>query len=163
MAARAKIDDPPSPIRDTEMNATDTMLAELQARRPGMSLDRKFYTDPEFYRLDLETLFYRDWLFAGHDCEIPAPGDYFTIQIGDYPVIVLRGRDGAIRALHNTCRHRGSRICAAAKGSVVKLVCPYHNWTYELDGRLRYARDMGAEFDAKAHGLKPVPSHNAHS
>ena len=91
MAARAKIDDPPSPIRDTEMNATDTMLAELQARRPGMSLDRKFYTDPEFYRLDLETLFYRDWLFAGHDCEIPAPGDYFTIQIGDYPVIVLRG------------------------------------------------------------------------
>ena len=55
-------------------------------------------------------------------------------------VLVVRGHDGAMRAFHNTCRHRGSRICAAAKGSVVRLVCPYHNWTYELDGRLRYAR-----------------------
>ena len=71
------------------MNATDTMLAELQARQPGTSLDRKFYTDPEFYRLDLETLFYRDWMFAGHDCEIPAPGDYFTIQIGDLTVVLI--------------------------------------------------------------------------
>ena len=137
--ARAR-DDPPSSIRDAQMNATDVMLAEFQARRPGMSLDRKFYTDPEFYRLDLETLFYRDWLFAGHDCEIPAPGDYFTIQIGDYPIIVLRGRDGAIRALHNTCRHRGSRICSAAKGAAKRLVCPYHQWTYDLDGSLIRAR-----------------------
>ena len=73
------------------MNTTETMLAELQARRAGMSLDRKFYTDPEFYRLDLETIFYRDWMFAGHDCEIPTPGDYFTMQIGDYPIIVAAG------------------------------------------------------------------------
>ena len=127
---------PPSPNRDAEMNAPELMLAELQARRAGMSLDRRFYTDPEFYRLDLETIFYRDWMFAGHDCEIPAPGDYFTMQIGDYPIIVLRGRDGAIRAHHNSCRHRGSRICPAAKGAVKRLVCPYHQWTYDLDGSL---------------------------
>ena len=161
MAARAKIDDPPSPIRDTEMNATDTMLAELQARRPGMSLDRKFYTDPEFYRLDLETLFYRDWLFAGHDCEIPAPGDYFTIQIGDYPVIVVRGRDGAIRALHNTCRHRGSRICSAPKGAAKRLVCPYHQWTYDLDGSLIRARQQDGRVDKTQSGLKPVRCESA--
>ena len=74
------------------MNAKDAMLAELKARNPSRSLGQKFYTDPDFYRLDLETIFYRDWLFAGHDCEIPAPGDYFTLQIGDYPIIVLRGR-----------------------------------------------------------------------
>src|SRR5271155_4763483 len=110
------------------MNATDTMLSELQARRPGMRLDRKFYPDPESYRLDPETLFYRAWLFAGHDCEIPAPGDYFTIQIGDYPVIVLRGRDGSIRALHNTCRHRGSRICSAPKGAGKRLLSPPPSW-----------------------------------
>ena len=132
------------------------MLAELQARRAGMSLDRRFYTDPEFYRLDLETIFYRDWMFAGHDCEIPAPGDYFTMQIGDYPIIVLRGRDGAIRALHNSCRHRGSRICPAAKGAVKRLVCPYHQWTYDLDGSLIRARHADPELDKTQFGLKPV-------
>jgi Rieske 2Fe-2S family protein len=138
------------------MNAQTEMLAELKSRRPGHTLPRKFYTDPSFFQLDLEAIFYREWLFAGHDCELPAPGAFFTLQVGEYPIVVVRSDDGAIRAFHNTCRHRGSRICAAAKGSVVKLVCPYHNWTYELDGRLRYARDMGADFDAKAHGLKPV-------
>ena len=73
------------------MNAKDAMLAELKTRNPALSLGQKFYTDPDFYRLDLETIFYRDWLFAGHDCEIPDPGDYFTLQIGDYPIIVVRG------------------------------------------------------------------------
>ena len=161
MAAMAKIHDPPSSIRESEMNATDIRLAELQARRPGMSLDRKFYCDPEFYRLDLETIFYRDWLFAGHDCEIPAPGDYFTIQIGDYPVMVLRGRDGSIRALHNTCRHRGSRICSAARGAVKRLVCPYHQWTYDLDGALIRARQQDGRIDKAEAGLKPVRCESA--
>ena len=138
------------------MNAQTEMLSELKSRRPGHTLPRKFYTDPSFFQLDLDAIFYREWLFAGHDCELAAPGAFFTLQVGEYPIVVVRSDDGAIRAFHNTCRHRGSRICAAAKGSVVKLVCPYHNWTYELDGRLRYARDMGADFDAKAHGLKPV-------
>ena len=152
---------PPPPIRDAEMNTTNTMLAELEARRPGMSLDRKFYTDPEFHRLDLETLFYRDWLFAGHDCEIPAPGDYFTMQIGDYPIIVIRGRDGEIRALHNTCRHRGSRVCPAAKGAAKRLVCPYHQWTYDLDGSLIRARHQDGGIDKAQFGLKPVHCESA--
>jgi len=146
--------------RDTDMNANDTMLAELQVRHPGMSLDRRFYTDPEFYRLDLETIFYRDWVFAGHDCEIPAPGDYFTTQIGDYPIIILRGRDGSIHALHNSCRHRGSRICAAAKGKAKRLVCPYHQWTYDLDGSLIRARHADGGLDKSRLGLKPVPCEN---
>ena len=141
---------------DTKMSATDAMLAELQGRRPGMSLDRKFYADPGFYRLDLETIFYRDWLFAGHDCEIPAPGDYFTMQVGDYPIIVVRGRDGTIGALHNSCRHRGSRICPAARGSAKRLVCPYHQWTYDLDGSLIRARHADGDLDKAQFGLKPV-------
>jgi glycine betaine catabolism A len=142
------------------MNATDNMLAELQARRSGMSLDRKFYTDPDFYRLDLETIFTRDWMFAGHDCEIPGPGDYLTMQIGDYSVIVLRGRDGSIRGLHNTCRHRGSRICSAPKGTSKRLVCPYHQWTYDLDGSLIRARKMDSGLDKTKLGLKPVHCEN---
>jgi Rieske 2Fe-2S family protein len=133
------------------------MLAALEARRDGFGLDQKFYVDPEFYRLDLETIFYREWLFVGHDCELRRPGDYFTVEIGAYPIIVVKSGDGSIRAFHNSCRHRGSRICSAAKGSAVRLVCPYHNWSYDLDGRLLFARDMGQDFDRKAFALKPVP------
>jgi Rieske 2Fe-2S family protein len=136
------------------MNAQDAMLAELKTRDPGLSLGQKFYTDPDFYRLDLETIFYRDWLFAGHDCEIPAPGNYFTLQIGDYPILIVRGHDGSVRALHNSCRHRGSRICAAPRGAVKRLVCPYHQWTYDLSGELIRTRHMDAAIDKTQSGLK---------
>jgi Rieske 2Fe-2S family protein len=136
------------------MSAKDAMLAELKSRNPGLSLGQKFYTDPDFYRLDLETIFYRDWLFAGHDCEIPAPGDYFTLQIGDYPILIVRDRDGSARALHNSCRHRGSRICAEPRGAVKRLVCPYHQWTYDLSGELIRTRHMDAAIDKAESGLK---------
>ncbi len=138
------------------MNARDAMLAKFQHRNSGYSLDREFYTDPGFYQLDLENIWYRDWLFVGHDCELPKPGSYITVQVGDYPVIVVRDRQQTIRAFHNACRHRGSRICSAAKGTAAKLVCPYHQWTYELDGRLLFARDMGPDFKPADFGLKPI-------
>ena len=77
----------------------------------------------------------------------PSRGHYLTLQIGDYPVIVLRSDDGEILAFHNTCRHRGSRVCTAAKGKAARLVCPYHQWSYGLDGRLIRGRRMGEGFD----------------
>jgi glycine betaine catabolism A len=138
------------------MNVRDAMLAKFQQRKSGYSLDREFYADPNFYRLDLENIWYRDWLFVGHDCELPKPGSYVTLQVGDYPVLVVRDGQKNIRAFHNSCRHRGSRICSAAKGTAAKLVCPYHQWTYELDGRLLFARDMGADFKPAEFGLRPV-------
>src|SRR3546814_14796209 len=70
--------------------------------------------------------------------------------------VIVRGADGVVRAFHNTCRHRGSRICQKDRGSAARLVCPYHQWTYDLEGRLLFARDMGPAFDPSAHGLKPV-------
>jgi Rieske 2Fe-2S family protein len=136
------------------MDARDEMLAELRNRRPGRTLTRKFYSDPGFYQLDVDNIWRREWLFAGHDCEAQKPGDYFTLQVADHPILVVRGRDGALRAFHNSCRHRGSRICSAEKGSAARLVCPYHNWSYELDGRLLFARDMGPGFDRTHLGLK---------
>jgi Rieske 2Fe-2S family protein len=132
------------------------MLERLQRRRPATPLERDFYTSQADYQIDLEMIWYRDWLFVGHDCEIRNPGQYLTVQVGEYPVIVVRDRDGGVRAFHNSCRHRGSRICADAHGSAPRLVCPYHQWTYALDGRLLAARDMGADFDKTRHGLKPV-------
>jgi len=138
------------------MDAKSEMRSELRARRAGHALPRRLYVDPAFFALDLENIWYKEWLFAGHDCEIPKAGDYLTLRVGDYPVIVVRGRDGVIRALHNSCRHRGSRICPTERGSASRLVCPYHNWSYELDGSLLFARDMGPDFDRKQHGLKRV-------
>lgn len=128
----------------------------LATRKVGYALERPFYTNPGIFEADLETISYRDWLFAIPACELEKPGSYVTHKVGAYRVILVRGQDGTIRAFHNSCRHRGSIICKGAKGNVPKLVCPYHQWTYELDGRLFWARDMGPGFDAKAHGLKPV-------
>ncbi len=138
------------------MNARDALLSRLRLRKPETALDRDFYCSLADYQVELELIWYRDWLFVGHDCEIPKAGNFFTVQIGEYPIIVLRDRDGALRALHNSCRHRGSRICAAERGSVARLVCPYHSWTYHLDGRLFAARDMGKDFDKSKFGLKAV-------
>ncbi len=138
------------------MSARQDFLALLQARRPGFSLPRPFYTDPALFQLDLETIHYRQWFFAGHDCEIETAGDYFTLQLGAYPVVVLRDRDGSIKAFHNSCRHRGSRVCTAERGRAKRLICPYHQWVYDLDGSLKKARHMGEDFDTGPFGLKPV-------
>ncbi len=138
------------------MNMKSRMLEQLRTAPRDFSLPQAFYTDQAYYQVDLEEIFYREWLFIGHDCEIPAPGNYFTVQVGAYPVIIVRGKDARIQAFHNVCRHRGSRVCKAEKGKSAKLVCPYHQWTYELDGKLLFARDMGTSFDKANYGLKPV-------
>src|ERR1700733_9736776 len=140
----------------TSMTARDTMLSRLRGRNLETALERDFYCSPEDYQVDLDMIWYRDWLFVGHDCEVSNPGNYLTVQVGEYPVVVLRDRDGGLRAFHNTCRHRGSRICSAERGSSPRLVCPYHQWTYALDGRLLAARDMGSEFDKSQPGLRPA-------
>ncbi len=138
------------------MDIRSEVLRRIRNRREGYSLDQAFYIDQDYYKLDLETIWYRDWLFIGHDCEIPRAGNYFTVQVGDYPVVITRDRQGVIRALHNSCRHRGSRVCTQHKGASAKLVCPYHQWTYELDGTLLFARHMAEDFDKSQHGLKKV-------
>jgi phenylpropionate dioxygenase-like ring-hydroxylating dioxygenase large terminal subunit len=137
---------------DAEARARDL----LTRQRPGYSLDQAFYVDPDLFALDLERIHYRDWLYAIPACAVPKPGSYVTHRVGAYGLMIVRGQDGQIRAFHNTCRHRGSIICKGASGHVPKLVCPYHQWTYELDGRLLWARDMGDDFDPEAHGLKPI-------
>jgi transposase len=86
----------------------------LARRRPGYALEQVFCTDPEIFRADMETIFYRDWLFVAPACELPKSGSYITHQVGDYGVIIVRGADGEIRAVHNACRHRGSILCKAA-------------------------------------------------
>jgi stachydrine N-demethylase len=139
------------------MMLTDQQRLELlQRHKRGYALEQAFYADPGIYKLDLETFFYRDWLFAIPACELEKPGSYVTHKVGDYGIIIVRDEEGQVRAFHNTCRHRGSVLCKSARGNGPKLVCPYHQWTYELNGDLLWARDMGVDFDPSQHGLKPV-------
>lgn len=128
----------------------------LDERKPGFSLPQDFYLSPDIFALEMEAIFAADWIFACNGSEIARPGDFVTLEIGDNSVIVLRDRNGLIRAYHNTCRHRGSRLCNAEAGRVTRLTCPYHQWVYELDGRLLRARQMPEGFDTAPYGLAEV-------
>jgi Rieske 2Fe-2S family protein len=130
------------------------------AYRPGGPLERRFYVSSEVLKADLDRIWRRHWLFAGLACAIPRAGDWFTFEVGDDAIIVVRGRDGAIRAFHNTCRHRGARLCNEESGSAKLLVCPYHAWTYDLDGRLRTATEAAFGVKREALGLLPVQVRN---
>ncbi|MEI4488515.1 aromatic ring-hydroxylating dioxygenase subunit alpha [Frigidibacter sp. MR17.14] len=128
----------------------------LQERQRGFSLPGAFYVDDDMFEADLEAVFATDWLFAGSVAEIRGPGDYITMEIGRDSIVILRDREGEVRAFFNTCRHRGSRLCLHETGRANRIVCPYHQWVYELDGSLINARQMPEGFDRASHGLHPV-------
>ena len=138
------------------MDASVRMLDLLHARRPHFSLQREFYSDPELYALEMEHIWRRSWIFVGHSCEVSEPGRWIRVDIGNDSLIILRDRQRQIVALHNVCRHRGARICLEASGRSSRLVCPYHQWSYDLDGRLVRARHMGEGFDTAGIGLRPA-------
>ena len=128
----------------------------LDIYQPGIGLPQDFYRSESIFNAEMEAIWYRSWIFAGMSCDIPDAGSWFTVDIGQASVIVVRDADGNINAFHNTCRHRGSRICLKEQGKSRNLVCPYHHWTYGTDGSLLHARDMGEAFDKSAHSLRPV-------
>jgi phenylpropionate dioxygenase-like ring-hydroxylating dioxygenase large terminal subunit len=124
--------------------------------RPGFSLPAEFYQSEQLYRHELDSIFFRSWIYAGHVSEVPDGGCYFLTEIANESVIIVRDKQQDIRAFANVCRHRGSRICSKPKGRVKTLVCPYHAWAYELDGKLRSRREMPESFETSEYGLKPV-------
>ena len=131
-------------------------------RRAGFALDAGFYRSPAVFARDLERVFMKVWMYAGHVSEIPDQGSYFLHEIAGESVIITRdspdGGEGnhGIRALVNVCRHRGSRICLEHHGRVKTFVCKYHGWTYGLDGGLRSKRHMPDEFDRSQYGLHQI-------
>jgi Rieske 2Fe-2S family protein len=120
------------------------------------SLPGDFFSSDTFHHADIDRVWRKGWLFAGFSCEIPKAGDYFTLKVGDDPLIVIRGDDGVVRAFHNVCRHRGTMLCSEPSGSARQLVCPYHQWVYEKKGKLISCRGMQEEIDTKTLGLSPV-------
>ena len=110
---------------------------------PVKTLPARYYTDPDLFRRELEKFYFETWICAGRESEIAAPGAYFLREIGGESVIVARDTGGALHAFYNVCRHRGTRICTEARGNFPgRIQCPYHGWTYALDGCLLGAPQM---------------------
>jgi Rieske 2Fe-2S family protein len=134
----------------------DTVSSLTASRRPGHALPAGLYTRQDVFEADMKVFFGQHWILAGLECEIPEPGDTQTLDIGKSSVILIRDDDMQVRAFHNVCRHRGARILDAGANVVSKLVCPYHQWTYETNGALIRAPHMGVDFDKTCKSLKPV-------
>lgn len=94
------------------------------------------YTDADIFRMELERIWFRTWVYVGHESEVPEPFDFVTKSIGPQPIIMTRGADGQVNLLQNRCPHRGNQVCTEPKGNARKFTCPFHNWTFANDGRL---------------------------
>jgi glycine betaine catabolism A len=136
-------------------------IAELLNKdRKGHTLPRELYVSEEAFHFDTQVMLKSVWLFACTVAHVKNPGDYFVFEMANNSIIIVRGRDMQVRAFWNSCRHRGSKICLEQSGRAPRLMCPYHQWTYGLDGKLLAARSMAEDFDKADHGLNPVALEN---
>lgn len=140
-------------------NEANERARDLIARyRPDHSMADEFYLSPDIYRLDIDHVLARHWQCVTHTSAIPSAGDYVVFEYDRDSILVVRGNDGSINAFANVCRHRGSRICdKSGKAEGGMIICPYHAWSYSLDGKLAHARMMPRNFDKAGHSLKPIP------
>jgi Rieske 2Fe-2S family protein len=138
-----------------------SLLHNLAATRrdfaAAQTLPSAVYATDEVFALERRAIFSTEWVCIGRAAELVAAGDYLVRDVAGESVLVVRGEEGAIRAFFNVCRHRGSRLVDAECGRAVgRIVCPYHAWGYQLDGRLHTAPMMRADFQREEHGLVPV-------
>ena len=136
----------------TEQEIRELVAGQAERR----ALASAFYRDPDIYEHDIDRIFMRSWLYAGHQSEIPEVGDWFLFEFAEESVIIVRSGEDEINALLNVCRHRGSRVCVEQKGCSKLLRCRYHGWSYDLQGRLRAAAHMPDSFDRSSIGLKKI-------
>ena len=134
------------------MNKTD-LKNLIQKQKSNFTLDQEFYVNEDIFDLDIKNIFSKQWVFVGHVSRIPNYGDYFLFNIGKESIIIIRDKDDLVHAHYNVCRHRGSHICLENEGNTKALICPYHAWTYNLDGKLKNARMMHEDFDKKKWSL----------
>jgi Rieske 2Fe-2S family protein len=124
------------------------------------TLPGRYYTSPDIFREEMEAFYYRSWICAGRTSQIARAGDYFLREVAGESLLVVLGSDGLLRAFYNVCRHRGTRLCTASEGSLEgRIQCPYHGWTYGLDGCLLGAPHMeGVDFQREDYPLHAVPA-----
>lgn len=135
----------------------DDDLASTPIAR-AWTIPSAWYLDPQFHAFDREVIFARSWQCVGHAVQLSDPGMFITATVAETPVIVLRDKQGTLRAFHNVCRHRGGPLATEPSGCVNALTCQYHGWTYLLDGSLRGVPkwDRVELFDKKDFGLVPL-------
>ena len=144
------------------MQAYITRRGEGPAILDGLakSFPNSWHYDPDHYLRELDTIWYRMWIYAFRSEEVAAPRDYKVVNIGNQNVIVTRDLKGNLRAFHNTCRHRGSILCTEEQGRFEggSIVCPYHAWTYSLEGDLIATPHQleSADFDMADYSLYDV-------
>jgi len=140
-------------------------LAELIARydrgRPleeASTLPAAFYTDPRVFELERRTTFSGNWQLVARADQLAAPGRYVTAEVAGEPLVLVRGADQVLRGFFNVCRHHAAAVMTEPEGSAPHLRCPYHGWTYGLDGALRGTPDFGGvcHFEKGQNGLRPV-------
>jgi benzoate/toluate 1,2-dioxygenase alpha subunit len=119
---------------DSPMDGGVAPLVEEGPRR--FRVRTSIYTDPRVFDAEMRQVFENNWVYVGHESEIPKPGDFVTATVGRQPVIVSRGHDGAIRVFLNACRHRGNALCREGRGNVKDFTCRYHGWVFATDGKL---------------------------
>ncbi|BDB29842.1 aromatic ring-hydroxylating dioxygenase subunit alpha (plasmid) [Cupriavidus sp. P-10] len=142
------------------MKESADIRALVERRKAGHSLEAPFYLSDEIFALDMEAIFRQHWIQVAVEPDVPEPGDYVTVELGQDSILIVRDDDMQVRAYHNVCRHRGARLCNEDKGTVGNIVCPYHSWTYNLSGELMFAEHMGEKFDRCKHSLKSVHVEN---
>jgi Rieske 2Fe-2S family protein len=145
-----------TPSRAYGTYSASDLEALIRTRQPMRPLPRDFYVSADVFAADMDRIFSRTWLFAGYACWVPNPGDWFTYALGHDSIVFVRDERSKLRAYHNTCRHRGSAICRSEFGKSTRFVCPYHQWTYGLDGRLMMNTEEEFGVDRAKLSLHPV-------
>ncbi len=123
-------------------------------------IDRRIFSDPEIFELEMELIYGRAWLFLAHESMLKKPGDFFEAPMGKDNVLVVRQKDGSLKALLNTCTHRGNAVCRAEEGNTKNFMCTYHGWTFAITGELigvpGFENLYHSELDKSALGLREV-------
>lgn len=133
---------------------------EVAAMVEPERLHRRVFTDPAVFALEMQRVFRRSWLLLGHESQIPTAGSFFTTTMGTLSVIVVRADNTAINVLENRCPHKGAQLCAARSGRMRPLQCPYHGWSFGLDGRLiglPEQQEYGPQTNRETLGLDVIP------
>ena len=141
----------------------DKIVAEYDPNAPlerALTIPSSWYVDKNLYGLEVKTVFSNTWQLAGRLDQLQQPGQYVTTDIAGEPIVLVRGQDGVLRAFFNVCRHHAAAVMTEPEGKAAQLRCPYHGWTYSLEGELKGTPDFSGvcDFDRASNGLVPLES-----
>ena len=143
----------------TDISDSLKMASKYDSMIKSNAIRSTLYTDPSIYEEELDKIFYRGWVFIGHESELLKPGDYIRRDLGRQTLVLVRGQDNVVRVFHNVCTHRSSLVVLKSYGNTKFMACPYHGWVYNLQGQLietPQPAGYGDDFKKEDHGMKPV-------